>query len=214
MAFARFKGMTLPTVHQWASVASLGSASDSCRKATFRKPASECGGLHHLNPQGLFDLQATCGSGPTTGLRRRPAILGGCYLDDDYSFNDYFSQDALDRSLGNGFRLAQTLDADNPYTTSFAPIYVEERDFRSLPKVSDDVFAIYRKKFDNYHKPLGAKVTAPMSRAQAPWWWSGSNWKTLIPESGEILPAYVFYDSLQPPPLQAVIFFPGSNGFT
>ena len=107
--------------------------------------------------------------------------------------------------------MAQTLDADNPYSASFAPIYVEERDFRSLPKVSDDVFAIYRKKFDNYHKPLGAKVT----RAHVPS--AGTvvvervELEDIDSESGEILPAYVFYDSLQPPPYKPVIFFPGSN---
>ena len=36
------------------------------------------------------------------------AILG-CYLDDDYSFNDYSSQHAMDRSSGNGLRVARIL---------------------------------------------------------------------------------------------------------
>ena len=213
MAFARFKGMTLPTVHQWASVASLGSASRFVPESNFSKnQLQNVGDSITLNPQGLFDIAGNVREwayNRASGDDR--AILGGCYLDDDYSFNDYFSQDALDRSLGNGFRLAKTLDADNPYTASFAPIFVEERDFRSLPKVSDDVFAIYRKKFDNYHKPLGAKVT----RAHVPS--AGTvvvervELEDIDSESGEILPAYVFYDSLQPPPYKPVIFFPGSN---
>ena len=129
MAFAHFKGMTLPTVHQWASVASLGSASRFVPESNFSKnQLQNVGDSITLNPQGLFDIAGNVREwayNRASGDDR--AILGGCYLDDDYSFNDYFSQDALDRSLGNGFRLAKTLDADNPYTASFAPIYVEER---------------------------------------------------------------------------------------
>ena len=102
--------------------------------------------------------------GAQQGFWGRAAILGGCYLDDDYSFNDYSSQHAMDRSSGNGFRVARMLDEGPSYAESFSPVFVETRDFRASPKISDDVFGIYRAEFDNYHKPLRPVV----SRAKVP----------------------------------------------
>ena len=101
----------------------------------------------------------------------------------------------------------QTLDANNPYTASFAPIYVEERDFRSLPKVSDDVFAIYRKKFDNYHKPLGAKVTRVPSAGTVVV--ERVELEDIDSESGDSAGVRLLrFSSTSSMP---VIFFPGSN---
>ena len=85
------------------------------------------------------------------------------YLDDDYSFNDYSSQHAMDRSSGNGFRVARMLDEGPSHAESFLPVFVEARDFRASPKISDDVFGIYRAEFDNC-KPL----RSVLSRAKVP----------------------------------------------
>ena len=100
-AYARWKGESLPTVHQWASSASLGGASRFVPKSNFSKnQLQDVGDSSSMNPQGLFDMAGNVREwvhNKASGEER--AILGGCYLDDDYSFNDYSSQHALDLSL-------------------------------------------------------------------------------------------------------------------
>ena len=212
-AYARWRGQSLPTVHQWASSASLSGASRFVPKSNFSKnQLQDVGDSSSLNPQGLFDMAGNVREwvhNKASGEER--AILGGCYLDDDYSFNDYSSQHAMDRSSGNGFRVARMLDRGVSYAESFSPVFVETRDFRASPKISDDVFDIYRAEFDNYHKPLRPVV----SRAKVPSAGSVVVERVELADidegSGEVLPLYVFYDSLQPPPYKPVVFFPGSG---
>ena len=139
------------------------------------------------------------------------AILGGCYLDDDYSFNDYSSQHAMDRSLGNGFRVARMLDEGPSYAESFSPVFVEARDFRASPKSATTYSASTAQSLTITTKPLRPVV----SRAKVPSAGSVVVERVELADidegSGEVFPLYVFYDSLQPPPYKPVVFFPGSG---
>lgn len=212
-AFAHFKGMALPTVHQWAKAASLSSSSLFVPNSNFSKnQLQNVGDSATINPQGIFDIAGNAREWTHNGAGGDDkALLGGCYLDDDYVFNDYYSQPASDRSIANGMRLVHNLDDTKHYAKAYEPVFVEERDFLSLPGVSDDVFAIYRAQFEGYNHTLSSSVeTVPLPAA-------GSvvvervEMTDIGDDPEEILPAYIFYDSNLPRPYKPIIFFPGSN---
>jgi len=212
-AYASYKGMSLPTVHQWASAASLGSASRFVPKSNFSKNQMQnVGDSLTINPQGLFDIAGNVrewAHNQAGGGDR--AVLGGCFLDDDYSFNDYYSQPAMNRSIGNGIRLVRNLDSGPRYKASMDPVFVAQRDFRSLPGISEDVFEIYRARFGDYNKTLDAQTKRVPVASAGPVVVERAELADIDGDSGEILPAYVFFDSTQKAPYKPVIFFPGSG---
>ena len=83
--------------------------------------------------------------------------MGGGYDDDPYTFNDYYGQDALNRNSSNGVRLVKDLTNNNDqlYTEVIKKPF---RDFLKLPKISKEVFDIYKRQYDYEAGPLDIKI--------------------------------------------------------
>ena len=214
MAYANFRGLSLPNVYQWANAATLSSASSFVPDSNFSKnQLIPVGSMNSKNRNELFDIAGNAREWVINSVdetNSKKAILGGGFNDDAYYFNDYYGQNVLDRSISNGMRLAKNLESTATFDKDpTGVVSIATRDFLNEEKISDDVFEIFKEQFDYPQKPLNANTSLSE-------WTSGSyqaeRFEISSPyEEGGILPGYIFYDSAHPKPLKPILFFPGSN---
>lgn len=214
MAYARFRGMSLPNLYQWANAAILGDADSFVPKSNFSKnQLIAVGSDDNKNDNDIYDIAGNAREWIVNSIEEthtKKGILGGGYTDDAYYFNDYYGQNALDRSISNGMRLVKNLESSATYDTDpTAVVSIGTRDFLNEEKISDDVFQIFKEQFDYPQKSL--KATTVLSELT-----SGSfraeRFEISSPyEEGGRLPGYIFYDSAHAKPLKPILFFPGSN---
>jgi hypothetical protein len=149
-AYSKYKGLSLPNIYQWENAANLSGSTNLIKRSNFSK--EQLIQYDDLTTNNIFGILNLAGnvrewmSNPNNNSNRNRAILGGCFLDETYSYNDYYSQDSFDRSIGNGIRLVY-----NPMGTpeinneSFG---VDVRDFLKTEDVTDDVFSYYLSQYD------------------------------------------------------------------
>ena len=213
-AFARFKGMALPSTYQWSVAASLWSSDQFVPQSNFSKNQLQVVGDEETeNQHGLLDIAGNVREWASNSSGDGgKAVLGGCYLDEDYSFNLFYSQPALDRRKGNGVRLVKNLLEGERFASSRAAIdFGEERDIMSLPSVSDEVFAVYRAPFDDYHKtlnPVVSGVDLPMLGTTVV---DRVDLEDVTADADRTLPVYVFRDSKHQGQYKPIIYFPGAG---
>ena len=212
-AYANYKDLALPTIYQWSNSANLGRSNIFVPKSNFSKnqfvntfndKSNNLRGLHNIAGN-VREWVINSGS-KDNSLK---VILGGCFKDPDYAFNDFYSQNIFDRSIGNGLRLVENLDHDMDFKDqSNKDVYIEIRDFLKTSKISNDVFDVYLSQFLDYNKSIvdtifnvNSSGTFQVDRYEI----SG------ISDSENILPGYIFYDSSISPPFKPIIYFPGSN---
>lgn len=213
-AYAKFAKMSLPNLYQWANAARLPSASDFVPNSNFSKnQLVAVGSLDNKNPNGLYDIAGNVREWVINSVddeNHKKAILGGAYSDDPYFFNDFYGQNALDRTIGNGLRLVENLKhSETELEVPEDEIAIEIRDFLNEDGVSDDVFEIFRAQFDYKEKPLNAKIIDVAISAGN---FQVDRFELSSPyEENGVLPGYVFYDNSLPRPLKPIIYFPGSG---
>jgi dienelactone hydrolase len=80
-----------------------------------------------------------------------------------------------------------------------------------MPGISEDVFEIYKARFDDYDQNRESQVERVGVAGAGPVVVERVELADIDGDRGEILPAYVFFDSTQKAPYKPVIFFPGSG---
>jgi hypothetical protein len=173
----------------------------------------QVGSMDSQNPYLIYDIAGNArewviNSVDETNIQK--GILGGGFQDDPYSFNNYYGQNVLDRSISNGMRLVKNLESSAIVESSpEAVVSINSRDFLTEETVSDDVFEIFKEQYDYLDKPLNSKVKTEEI--------SSGSFKverfelSSAYEEGGILPGYIFYDSMYSTPLKPIILFPGSS---
>ena len=214
MAYAKYKGLSLPNLYQWANAATLSRASSFVPNSNFSKnQLVATGSLDSKNSNDLYDIAGNAREWILNSVEEtntRKGILGGGFNDDAYFFNDYYGQNALDRSISNGMRLVKNLESEATYDSDpTAVVSNDKRDFLKEPKISEDVFEIFKEQFDYPQKPMNATTSLYESASGS---FRAERFEiTSAYEEGGILPGYIFYDSTHTKPLKPIIFFPGSN---
>lgn len=214
MAYANYSGLSLPNLYQWANAATLSSAASFVPNSNFSKnQLIAVGSRDSKNANGLYDIAGNAREWILNSIEEtntKKGILGGGFNDDAYYFNDYYGQNALDRSISNGMRLVKNLESTASYDTDpTSVVSVGTRDFLNEEKISDDVFEIFKEQFDYPQKPLNAttslsELTSGSFRAE--------RFEITSPyEADAMLPGYIFYDSEHAKPLKPIIYFPGSS---
>lgn len=214
MAFAKYMGLSLPNLYQWANAATLSSAASFVPKSNFSKnQLIAVGSLDNKNQNELYDMAGNAREWIINSIEEtntRKGILGGGFNDDAYYFNDYYGQNALDRSISNGMRLVKNLKSNATYDADpTGVVAITKRDFLNEEKISDDVFEIFKEQFDYPQKPLNASTSLSELTSGS---YRAERFEIASPyEDGGMLPGYIFYDSTHPKPLKPIIHFPGSN---
>ncbi len=214
VAYAEFRGASLPTIYHW-SRAALGFT----RSAPIRGlivGASRFNGeapvavesTGAMGPFGTYDMAGNLREWCVNLSGENRWILGGAWNDEPHMFVVPYSLPPLDRSPTNGFRLAKYSDNERVADLS-TPVAAFRRDFRAAKPVSDEVFQVFRRQFD--YVPTAPNATVEATDDSSPDWVREK--VTLDTGYGERFAAYVFIPKTGSSPRQVVVFFPGLGPF-
>lgn len=213
-AYAAFAKKQLPTIFQWAVVAETSRTESIVPLSNFNgKSTTPVGSMPGYNTFGIYDLAGNarewCFNERGPEARHQRYILGGGWNDPTYAFNDSYSQLALDRSVGNGFRCIKELPNDSLISRLSVPVTMAFRDYSKENPVDDKTFAIFLKQF-NYDK-------TPLNPTAEPYFENEifKVEKITIDAgyNGERMDAYLFLPKGFKPPYQTIVFVPGSYVF-
>jgi dienelactone hydrolase len=212
MAYARFVGQELPSAHHWQQA--LANA-----MFPWLLPASNFGGQgprrvtdsRAMTHVGAFDMAGNVREWTANAIGDERVILGGSWNDPYYvaGLHDT-SAPPIDRSPGNGFRVAVARDEPGVLARLRAPIERSTVAAASVtPPVSDAVYAAYGRVFDYTRGPLNASVDAVV-RTRV---WMRERITFDAGYGAERMLLYLYRPTAGSPPYQTVIYWPGWDTF-
>jgi len=136
-------------------------------------------------------------------------IQGGAWNDVNYMSTNISQLPAFDRSPKNGFRCIIYLDREKIPEQAFQPVEIElQRDYRYETPVSDAEFEILKKQFLYDKKDLNS-IVEDIDETPSDWILEKVSYDAAY--ENERVIAYLFLPKEAIPPLQIVIYFPGSS---
>jgi dienelactone hydrolase len=205
-AYAESVGKTLPTVVHWVKAASTQLPSFIVGASNFEgKGLAPVGKYQGLSEYGVYDVAGNVREWLWNANGAERHMLGGAWNDPSYLFSYAGSRPPLDRSAGNGFRLAK-YPAGAPAET-LEPMALSFRDFAREKPVDDAVYRAFLNVFAYDPLPLDAKTESSDETAE----WRREIVTFTAAYGGERVIAAVFLPKTATPPYQTVVFFPGSN---
>lgn len=210
-AYARFRGLQLPTIHHWRRAFAAGTFAAMLPESNLTSGATvPVGSTGSISWAGNFDMAGNVREWVFNAVGKRRYVLGGAWNDDGYRYrvtDQAFSLSPLDRQAGNGLRLA--LIRDEPAAIAAARVPVSSRklwDITAAGQVSDEVFEAYRINFEYDRTPLNATSEI-----------LGSG-RLMTHELVEIdaaysslrLPIHLYLPIAASPPYQVVLYWPGA----
>ena len=214
MAYARFSGNSLPTVHHWQRAACLRQAFVIVPFSNLKFEGTAPVGSHPgMGYTGLYDmagnvkewcLNATDGSGHAYYL------LGGGWGEPTYMFTEADSREPWKRSPQNGFRCVRYAQGKAlPAQVLFKPLNLYPmRDLSNLESFSDEEFRSFKAQYQYDRMPLHHK--AEKMQDSSPFW-RKERITFDAAYDGERMIAYLFLPKAAHPPYQTVIYFPGAG---
>lgn len=209
-AYATFVKKQLPTIFHWSVVAETARTEFIAPFSNFNgKGTVEVGSLPGLSLFGVYDIAGNvrewCYN--KTSNNNHHFILGGGWNDPTYAFNDAYTQSALDRSLGNGFRCIKELPGDSTMRDLKMNVTMAFRDYRKEKPVDDKTFEIFKRQYAYDKLPLNDSARLIADRefftVEKVTFDAGYN--------KERMQAYLYLPKNAKPPFQPVVFFPGSG---
>jgi len=212
MAYAKFAGKKLPTVFHWGLVANTWDASEILQKSNFNEAGTvPVGSLDGISWWGVYDIAGNAREWCVNeGYKGQRFILGAGWNDPPENYGIGSMQQALDRSLSNGFRCIKILSGDTTYEKLCDVLSPDFRDYNKEKPVNNEAFTILLRQYAYDHTALNQKVT-------------------VISDSGiyrlekidldaaynqEHYSAYLYLPKNTKPPYQTVVFFPGGSVFS
>jgi eukaryotic-like serine/threonine-protein kinase len=212
LAYARFAGKQLPTVTHWAIAALRFSRETSW----VRNPESNLGGRgprpvgvgRGMNEYGLYDIAGNVREWTWNPMEGGRVTRGGAWTDPDFQVGWMIPKPAFDRDPTNGIRLMRHFDDDATYARLAGErTRPSTRDYRDAVPASDGEYRIFRRLYDYEPTPLNARVDANGSTARFEW-----QRVSFDPAyDGRRMAAYLILPKDPKPPLQPIIYWPGSG---
>ena len=209
-AYARFRGQQLPTLYHWfrayAPAAFYVMLPESNLESDGTVPV---GTTQSISWAGNFDMSGNVREWLFNEANDTRYALGGAWNDTSYAATRLITvRIPIDRTAGNGLRLALIRDEPDVVLGARAPIPAREarRDITEAARISDDVFNAYSVNFEYDRTPLNADVTEVSSNS------------LMMHELIEIdaayasprLPIHLLLPNNATPPYQVVVYWPGS----
>lgn len=209
VAYAEFRGKSLPTVHHWNIAARTTASAFIIPASNFdRKGLAPVGKYRGISPYGSVDMGGNVREWCFNQSGKQRSILGGGWNDEPYMFTDYFAQPPFDRSSTNGVRCVKLLEPENTSVAAYASIERDPyRNFLKKKPVSDAVFKIYLSMYKYDRTALNANIESADTTSD----YIMQKISLDAGYGGERLTLFLFVPKVGKPPYQAVVYFPGSN---
>jgi hypothetical protein len=215
MAYARFRGRSLPTAYHWLRAAlpeneigvSLASsiAPLSNYGTTGPLPVGQAQGL---GPYGTYDMFGNVREWIANAGPKGSWVAGGGWEDAAYSYRELIPLDRMERSRLNGLRLMQQI-GDPPNAGVLRADFSANRtivDWSTRRPVSDEIYATYARQFAYRSGPLNATEPVTMATTED---WIKQRVTIDAGYNNEMLDLILFVPKNANPPFQPVIFFSG-----
>jgi eukaryotic-like serine/threonine-protein kinase len=209
-AYAEFAGKSLPTIWHWNKAAGTYWSGIVALASNFGGHGPvRVGSYPDLGPWGTYDMAGNvkewCWNEAGPGLRY---ILGGGWDEPGYMFEDTDARSSFERSPNFGFRCAKYLSPDAVPNTATAAVPSPARDYDHEKPVSDEILRAYKSLYSYDRTPLHAAVESVDENNES---WIREKVTFAAAYGNERVIAYLFLPRNFKPPLQTVIFFPGSG---
>ena len=214
-AYAEFAGKDLPTIHHWRMATGLDVGINPFIFHSYLVPLSNFGGdgptpvgSHHgITPYGAYDMAGNVREWCWNETDKGRCIRGGAWNDAIYMLGNVTHASPFDRSPKNGFRCVRYIDTVPDEAFELYRVQ-ETRDFYKGKPVSDDVFEVYRDQFSYDQTDLNASTEVRYEDHED---WIKEKITFDASYGDEHIIAYLYLPRNAAPPLQAVIYFPGSS---
>ena len=217
VAYANFRGKSLPTLFHWARAAmspgehlsSLGAELIPASNFDGDGPV-EVGAFGGLGPYGTSDMAGNVREWVwNLGEGDRRWSLGGAWNDPVYMSSVRLDLPPFDRSRENGFRGVRYLGQEPLPDTLTGAEGTQFPDYRAAQPVSGDVFEAYRRMFEYFPTPLNATID---STDGSPTYWTRERISFDAAYEDRVI-AQLFLPKDREPPYQLVVVFPGLGAF-
>jgi class 3 adenylate cyclase/dienelactone hydrolase len=208
-AYASFADKQLPTVFHWSVIAQTSRTEYIVPLSNFNGESSvPAGSMNGYSLFGVYDLAGNArewcfNESDREGHRY---IMGGGYNDPTYTFNNSYTQSAMDRSIANGFRCMKELPGDTDMLALTNTVSSLFRDYRIEKPVDDKTFSLYLNQYKYDKTPLDLKIEKTIERDT----WKAKKITFDAGYNNERMQAWLYLPQDATPPYQTVIFFPGS----
>jgi eukaryotic-like serine/threonine-protein kinase len=209
VAYARFAGKELPTVHHWMRAAGESFFADILLLSNFGGASAPVGSHQGLSPFGAYDLAGNANEWCWNSIGEKRYILGGGWNEPSYVFGDPDAKAPWDREASHGFRCAKYAAPAPPEQLAAIDLVTVNRDYSKEKPVSDAVFRIYRG-FYSYDK---TELKATVDSADESEHWRREKVSFDAAYGGERVPAHLFIPKNASPPYQTVVYFPTGEAF-
>jgi eukaryotic-like serine/threonine-protein kinase len=207
-AFAKFVGKALPTVAHWNHAASVENSAWIVPASNFSgRGAVPVGTTRGISAFGTYDMAGNVREWCLNASGDQRFILGGGWNDEPYQFTDAFTALPFDRSPTNGIRLVKYLTVDSNLALAGQPLTRASRDFPNEPRVTEPVFAAYRRMYEYDRGALDARVLESVDEGD----WVRELVRMNAAYAGDSLLVYLYCPKRGTKPYPAVVYFPGSN---
>jgi eukaryotic-like serine/threonine-protein kinase len=206
-AYARFAAQELPTVHHWRRGLAPATLPWVLPASNFGAAGpvavSESGAM---SDTGALDMLGNVREWTATAIGDQHAILGYAWNEPYYPGQGIAAASPLDRSVGNGLRLAITEDEPRIAMRARAPIQQPAGPARWEP-VSDDVYAAYGRMFA--YEPAALNAVIDATEPTRTWTRQRITFDAAYRDERMVL--YLYLPTTGEPPYQTVIYWPGAS---
>jgi serine/threonine protein kinase/dienelactone hydrolase len=212
MAYARFAGKALPTVHHWRQAAVFGLRSDILEWSNFSGRAlARVGEYQGIGSFGTYDMAGNVKEWCANAVGDLRYILGGGWNEPNYQYRESDARRPFDRSANNGFRLITLPDPTLVPADAYGPVVPSARDYTQEKPVGDDAFRALTRLYAYDHSDAKDVVE---STDDAPDAWRIERVSYNAPYGNERIAAYLFLPKHVAAPYQTIVYFPHSGGFS
>ena len=207
-AYARWAGKSLPTIYHWSRVADLRLSGSVVPASNFSGKGLLPAGRLGLTRGGTTDMAGNAKEWCWNRSGTRRYILGGAWNEPVYMFTDVDAQSPFARNPTYGFRCIKSDRPEDLQVALTGDVTVPSRDWRNVPRVSNEVFRAWQSVYSFDHGHLAAAVDAVDDSSPE---WRVEKVSYAAAYGDERIPAYLFLPKHATPPYQAIVFFPGSG---
>jgi len=220
-AYAKFIGKEIPTITHWRLACGLDKIIGVTLYPSYLYPmsnfkdvgAERVGSNMGITFYGAYDMAGNAREwclNETTPENR--SICGGAWDDAPYVVENITQASNFDRSSKNGFRCAMYLDTTKipPGVFQLWTGYSKTWNYKNIPRVSDEVFQIYKDQFSYSKDPLDARIDA-IDSTNKDWIVENVSYNTAY--NNERMYANLYIPRNTSKPFQTIIYFPGTFAF-